>query len=59
MGGELDGVRVMTLGTLRRALSEQSRLELDLSLGFPTRFSLGLMLRAKVLGLYAPGERPF
>ncbi|HSO98653.1 MAG TPA: serine hydrolase domain-containing protein [Solirubrobacteraceae bacterium] len=48
-GGELDGVRVMAPETLRRALSEQSRLEIDLSLGFPTRFSLGLMLGAKVL----------
>lgn len=48
-GGELDGVRVMETETLRRALTEQSRLEIDLSLGFPTRFSYGLMLGAKVL----------
>jgi CubicO group peptidase (beta-lactamase class C family) len=48
-GGELDGVRVMELATIRRALTEQSRLEIDLSLGFPTRFSYGLMLGAKVL----------
>jgi CubicO group peptidase (beta-lactamase class C family) len=48
-GGELDGVRVMKPETLRRALTEQSRLEIDLSLGFPTRFSYGLMLGAKVL----------
>ena len=51
-GGELDGVRVMAPGTLRTALSEQSRLELDLSLVFPTRFSYGLMLGAKLLSLY-------
>jgi CubicO group peptidase (beta-lactamase class C family) len=51
-GGELDGVRVMETKTIHRALAEQSRLELDLSLGFPTRFSLGLMLGAKVLSLY-------
>ena len=51
-GGELDGVRVMQADTLRRALTEQSRLEIDLSLGFPTRFSLGLMLGAKVLSPY-------
>src|SRR5262249_24592015 len=37
-GGELDGVRVMQPATLRRALEEQSRLEIDLTLGFPTRF---------------------
>jgi CubicO group peptidase (beta-lactamase class C family) len=48
-GGVLDGVRVMQPETIRRALTEQSRLEFDLSLGFPTRFSYGLMLGAKVL----------
>lgn len=51
-GGELGGVRVMQPETIRRALTEQSRLEIDLSLGFPTRFSYGLMLGAKVLSLY-------
>jgi CubicO group peptidase (beta-lactamase class C family) len=48
-GGELDGVHVMTPDTLRRALSEQSRLEIDFTLLFPTRFSYGLMLGAKVI----------
>jgi CubicO group peptidase (beta-lactamase class C family) len=48
-GGELDGVRVMAPETLRRALKQQSRLEIDLTLGFPTRFSYGLMLGAKVI----------
>jgi CubicO group peptidase (beta-lactamase class C family) len=51
-GGELDGVRVMQPETIRRALTEQSRLEIDFSLGFPTRFSYGLMLGARVLSLY-------
>ena len=51
-GGELDGVRVMQPQTLRRALTEQSRLEIDLSLFFPTRFGYGLMLGAKVISLY-------
>ena len=51
-GGELDGVRVMKPETLRRALTEQSRLEIDLSLIFPTRFAYGLMLGAKVISLY-------
>jgi CubicO group peptidase (beta-lactamase class C family) len=51
-GGELDGVRVMSVETIRRALTEQSRLEIDLTLGFPTRFSYGLMLGAKILSLY-------
>jgi CubicO group peptidase (beta-lactamase class C family) len=51
-GGELDGVRVMGRETIHRALEEQSRLEIDLSLGFPTRFSYGLMLGAKYLSPY-------
>lgn len=48
-GGELDGVRIMRPETLRRALTEQSHLEIDLTLGFPTRFSYGLMLGAKLV----------
>jgi CubicO group peptidase (beta-lactamase class C family) len=51
-GGELDGVRVLEPETIRVALTEQSHLEFDLSLGFPTRFSYGLMLGARVLSLY-------
>jgi CubicO group peptidase (beta-lactamase class C family) len=51
-GGELDGVRVMRPETLRTALTEQSRLEIDFSLLFPSRFSYGLMLGAKILSLY-------
>jgi CubicO group peptidase (beta-lactamase class C family) len=51
-GGELDGVRIMYAETLRTALTEQSRLEIDFSLLFPSRFSYGLMLGAKVLSLY-------
>jgi CubicO group peptidase (beta-lactamase class C family) len=51
-GGELDGLRVMAPATLRRALTEQSRLELDYTLVFPTRFSYGLMLGAKVVSLF-------
>jgi CubicO group peptidase (beta-lactamase class C family) len=51
-GGELDGIRVMKPETLATALEQQSHLEIDLSLGFPTRFSYGLMLGARVLSLY-------
>jgi CubicO group peptidase (beta-lactamase class C family) len=47
-------VRVIEADTIRTALTEQSRLEIDLSLGFPTRFSYGLMLGARVLSLYGP-----
>jgi CubicO group peptidase (beta-lactamase class C family) len=38
--------------TIMRALTEQSHLEVDLSLGFPTRFSYGLMLGARLVSLY-------
>jgi CubicO group peptidase (beta-lactamase class C family) len=51
-GGEIDGVRVIEADTIRRALVERSHLEVDLSLGFPTRFSYGLMLGSRVLSLY-------
>ncbi|HTX33091.1 MAG TPA: serine hydrolase domain-containing protein [Solirubrobacteraceae bacterium] len=51
-GGELDGVRVVRPETVRRAITEQSRLEIDLSLGFPTRFGYGLMLGAAFLSLF-------
>lgn len=51
-GGELDGVRVIGTDTIRRALIERSHLEIDFSLGFPTRFSHGLMLGARVVSLY-------
>ena len=51
-GGEMDGVRVMEERTIRRALTEQSHLEIDFSLVFPTRFSYGLMLGADYVSLY-------
>jgi CubicO group peptidase (beta-lactamase class C family) len=51
-GGRLDHVRIMSAEAIRYALTEQSRLEVDLSLGFPTRFSYGLMLGAQFLSLY-------
>jgi CubicO group peptidase (beta-lactamase class C family) len=51
-GGELDGVRVMAPQTIRRALTQQAHLELDLQLGFPIRYSYGLMLGAKLVSLY-------
>ena len=51
-GGELDGVRVIETDTIRQALQECSHLEIDLSLGYPTRFSYGLMLGARVVSLF-------
>ncbi len=51
-GGELDGVRVVHPQTVRRAITEQSRLEVDLTLGFPTRFGYGLILGSAFLSLF-------
>jgi CubicO group peptidase (beta-lactamase class C family) len=53
-GGELDGVRIFEPSTIRRAITEQSYLEVDLTLGAPLRYSLGFMLGAKRLSLYGP-----
>lgn len=53
-GGELDGVRILEPRTIRRALSEQSYHQVDFTLGFPTRYSLGFMLGAHMLSLYGP-----
>ena len=54
VGGELDGVRVLEPRTIRRAVTEQSYREIDLTLGFPIRYSLGFMLGARLLSLYGP-----
>ena len=53
-GGELDGVEIFERRTLRRMLTEHSYQELDYTLGFPTRFSLGMMLGAQRLSIYGP-----
>ncbi len=42
----------MKTETIRKALEDKSHLEIDFSLGFPTRFSHGLMLGARILSLY-------
>lgn len=51
-GGELDGVRVLEPRTIHRALTQQAHLEIDFSLGFPIRYSDGMMLGAKLVSLY-------
>jgi CubicO group peptidase (beta-lactamase class C family) len=52
LGGKLGNRRVMKKETVQRALTQQSHLELDSMLIFPTRFSYGLMLGARVLSLF-------
>ncbi len=51
-GGKLDGVRVFDRRTVRRATSEQSYLEFDLTLGVPLRYGMGFMLGGRWLSLY-------
>ena len=51
-GGALDGVRIFDPRTIRRATSEQSYFELDLTLGVPLRYGMGFMLGGRWLSLY-------
>lgn len=53
-GGELDGVRVLDGRTVRRATTETSWLELDLTLLLPVRYGVGMMLGADRLSLFGP-----
>ena len=53
-GGTLDGVRVFDPRTIRRAISEQSYLELDLTLALPFRYGMGFMLGDGWLSPYGP-----
>jgi CubicO group peptidase (beta-lactamase class C family) len=51
-GGELDGVRVLDPRTIRRAVAEQSYLEIDSFLGVPIRYGMGFMLGSRWFSLY-------
>jgi CubicO group peptidase (beta-lactamase class C family) len=53
-GGELDGVRIFEPQTIRRAISEHSYFEFDLTLTLPIRYGMGFMLGGKWLSLYGP-----
>jgi CubicO group peptidase (beta-lactamase class C family) len=52
--GELDGVRVFARRTVRRAVREQSYLEIDSFLGLPVRYGMGFMLGAERFTPYGP-----
>lgn len=54
-GGELDGRRIFEARTVRRATTETSFWELDLTLGMPLRYGLGFMLGGDLLSLFGPG----
>jgi CubicO group peptidase (beta-lactamase class C family) len=53
-GGTLDGVRVFDWRTVRRAVAEQSWLEMDLTLGMPVRYGMGFVLGGDYVSLYGP-----
>jgi len=56
-GGTLDGTRIMAPHTVRRAVTEQGRLEIDSFLGIPVRYGLGFMLGGERVSLYGPSSR--
>jgi len=53
-GGQFDGVRVFDPLTVRRAVAEVGKPEIDRSLLVPLRYSAGMMLGASPWGLYGP-----
>ena len=53
-GGVLDGVRVFDPLTVRRAVAEVGKPEIDRSLLVPLRYSAGMMLGNRPWGLYGP-----
>lgn len=53
-GGELDGVRIFEPRTVRRAVAEQSYLEIDSFLGMPVRYGMGFMLGGQTFSPYGP-----
>ena len=53
-GGTLDGLRVLSPRTIRRAVAERSYHEFDRTLGVPLRHGSGYMLGAKLVSLYGP-----
>ena len=52
--GELNGVRIFDRRTVRRAVAEQSSLELDTILMMPVRYGMGFMLGARYGSFYGP-----
>jgi CubicO group peptidase (beta-lactamase class C family) len=56
-GGVQGGVRLLEPRTVRRAVAEQSYLELDLTLGLPVRYGMGFMLGGDVVSFYGADSR--
>ncbi len=51
-GGELDNVEIFEPRTIRRAVAEQSYLEMDFTLGVPVRYGMGFMLGSEYVSVY-------
>jgi CubicO group peptidase (beta-lactamase class C family) len=51
-GGTMNGVHVFDPRTIRRAVAEQSWLEVDSFLGLPIRYGTGFMLGTPIVSLY-------
>jgi CubicO group peptidase (beta-lactamase class C family) len=55
--GLFEGVQVFDPRTVRRATTEQSYWEVDLTLGIPLRYGLGFMLGGQWFSLFGPDTR--
>src|SRR5262249_41951234 len=56
-GGTLEGTHIFEPRTIRRAVVEQSYLEIDFTLTLPFRYGMGFMLGADLFSLYGPDTR--
>ena len=56
-GGELDGVRVLEVETVKRAITDVTPLQLDSTFGFPMRYGLGVMMGGSRFSLFGLGTR--
>ena len=55
--GSLNTTRIFEPQTVRRAIAEQSYMEIDYTLALPLRYSSGFMLGGKWLSVYGPRHR--
>jgi CubicO group peptidase (beta-lactamase class C family) len=52
--GQLDGVRIFSPRTIRRAIVETSHLEIDFTMMLPIRYGVGFMLGANWISVFGP-----
>lgn len=50
--GELDGVRVLSARTVRRAVNETAYMEVDTTIGLPIRYGTGLHLGSRAVSVF-------